>query len=141
MTTKVLIDVWIGVIAFILASVFAYWIERKPGKKVSPLIIWYRFPKFVLGYFLVSLILSAIAFTYPTVAAGQTAVAPVGNFGTTPFQVLFFTFTFTSIGMATRFSKLREVGLKKPFLIYFLALMFAIVWGGLMAYLFFSGLP
>jgi uncharacterized membrane protein YadS len=140
-TTKVLIDVWIGVIAFILASVFAYWIERKPGKKVSPLIIWYRFPKFVLGYFLVSLILSAIAFTYPTVAAGQTAVAPVGNFGTTPFQVLFFTFTFTSIGMATRFSKLREVGLKKPFLIYFLALMFAIVWGGLMAYLFFSGLP
>ncbi len=142
-TTKVLIDIWIGLIAFILSVVFTYWVERKPagGRRASPLIIWYRFPKFVLGYFLTSLVLSAIAFTYPTVAAGQTAVAPVSVFGTTPFQVMFFTFTVTSIGLATRFSKLREVGIKKPFLMYFVGLMFAIAWGGVVAYLYFGGLP
>ena len=78
-TTKVLIDVWIGLIALILAAVFTYYIDKKPGAKVDPMILWYRFPKFVLGYFFTSLVLSAIAFTYPTVAAGAAAVAPVAE--------------------------------------------------------------
>lgn len=75
-TTKVLIDLWIGLIAFTLSLVFTYRIDKKPGARVSPMIIWYRFPKFVLGYFFTSLVLSAIAFTYPTVAAGAKAVPP-----------------------------------------------------------------
>jgi len=140
-TTKVLIDVWIGLIALILATVFAYFIEKKPGAKIDPMILWYRFPKFVLGYFFTSLVLSAIAFTYPTVAAGAAAVAPVANFGAAPLQVIFFSLTFTSIGINTRFSALKQVGLRKPFAAYFIALLFAIVWGGILAYLFFGGLP
>ena len=140
-TTKVLIDVWIGLIALILATVFAYFIEKKPGAKVDPMILWYRFPKFVLGYFFTSLVLSAIAFTYPTVAAGAAAVAPVANFGAAPLQVIFFSLTFTSIGITTRFSALKQVGIRKPFAAYFIALLFAIVWGGILAYLFFGGLP
>jgi uncharacterized membrane protein YadS len=140
-TTKVLIDVWIGLIALILAAVFAYFIEKKPGAKVDPMILWYRFPKFVLGYFFTSLVLSAIAFTYPSVAAGAAAVAPVSTFGTSPLQVIFFSLTFTSIGITTRFSALRQVGIGKPFAAYFIALMFAILWGGILAYLFFGGLP
>jgi uncharacterized membrane protein YadS len=140
-TTKVLIDVWIGLIALILATVFAYFIEKKPGAKIDPMILWYRFPKFVLGYFFTSLVLSAIAFTYPTVAAGAAAVAPVANFGAAPLQVIFFSLTFTSIGINTRFSALKQVGIRKPFAAYFIALLFAIVWGGILAYLFFGGLP
>lgn len=140
-TTKVLIDVWIGLIALILAAVFAYFIEKRPGAKIDPMILWYRFPKFVLGYFFTSLVLSAIAFTSPTVAAGAAAVAPVSNFGTYPLQVIFFSLTFTSIGIATRFSALRQVGIRKPFAAYFIALLFAILWGGILAYLFFGGLP
>jgi len=140
-TTKVLMDVWIGLIALILATVFSYFVEKKPGAKVDPMILWYRFPKFVLGYFFTSLVLSAIAFTYPTVAAGAAAVAPVSNFGTTPLQVIFFSLTFTSIGINTRFSALRQVGLRRPSTAYLLALLFAIAWGGILTYLFFGGLP
>ena len=136
-TTKVMIDVWIGLIAFILAVVFAYRVEKKPGARASPLILWYRFPKFVLGYFFTSLVLSAIALGYPTVAAGAKAVAVVSSFGTSPLQVVFFALTFTSIGLTTRISALKEVGLRKPALSYFLALLFAILWGGLLAYLIF----
>jgi uncharacterized membrane protein YadS len=140
-TTKVLIDVWIGLIALILATVFNYFVEKKPGGRVDPMVLWYRFPKFVLGYFLTSLVLSAIALTYHTVAAGAAAVAAVSNFGTSPLQVIFFSLTFTSIGINTRFSALRQVGIRKPFTAYFMALLFAILWGGILAYLFFSGLP
>ena len=143
-TQKVMIDIWIGLIAFILAVVFVYFIERKPtdtGAKarVSPLVIWYRFPKFVLGYIFTSAVLSLIATTYPTLKAGQTAVAAVSTFGTSPLQVMFFGFTFLAIGIATRFANLKQVGIGRPALAYVLTLTFAIVWGGLLAWYFFPG--
>ena len=143
-TQKVMIDIWIGLIAFILAVVFVYFIERKPtdtGAKarVSPLVIWYRFPKFVLGYIFTSAVLSLVATTYPTLKAGQTAVAAVSTFGTSPLQVMFFGFTFLAIGIATRFANLKQVGIGRPALAYVLTLTFAIVWGGLLAWYFFPG--
>ena len=143
-TQKVMIDIWIGLIAFILAIVFVYFIDKRPtdtGAKarVSPLVIWYRFPKFVLGYIFTSAVLSAIALTYPTIAAGQSAVGAVATFGTSPLQVMFFGFTFVAIGIATRFSNLRQVGIGRPVVAYALTLTFAIVWGGLLAWYFFPG--
>ena len=143
-TQKVMIDIWIGLIAFILAAVFVYFIEKKPANggaqtRVSPLVIWYRFPKFVLGYIFTSAFLSAIAVTYPTLAAGQKAVGAVATFGTAPLQVMFFGFTFVAIGIATRFSNLKQVGIGRPVLAYALTLLFAIVWGGLLAGFFFPG--
>jgi uncharacterized membrane protein YadS len=137
-TTKVLMDIWIGLIAFILAIVFAYFVERRQGAKVSPMVLWYRFPKFVLGYLFTSIAVSALAFTYPTVAAGESAVTVISNFGTTPLQVAFFTFTFMSIGITARVSNLRQVELEKPLVTYVIALLFAIVWGGILAYIFFA---
>ena len=103
------------------------------------MVIWYRFPKFVLGYIFTSAVLSIIAFTYPTVAAGQAAVAPVATFGTSPLQVMFFGFTFVAIGITTRFSNLKLVGIGKPVLAYVLTLLFAIVWGGILAGWLFPG--
>ena len=145
-TQKVMIDIWIGLIAFILAIVFVYFVERKQGAngpagsaaaRVSPLIIWYRFPKFVLGYIFTSAVLSIIALTYSTVKAGQAAVAPIAANGTTPLQVMFFAFTFVAIGIATRFANLKQVGIGKPALAYVLTLTFAIIWGGILAWYFF----
>ncbi len=49
--TKVMIDVWIGLIAFVLAAVWAYKFGKHTGAGAG--ILWYRFPKFVLGYFTV----------------------------------------------------------------------------------------
>lgn len=61
--TKVMIDIWIGVISFILATIWVYKVTNKQkttNTKVSPKVLWYRFPKFVLGYIATSLILSEL---------------------------------------------------------------------------------
>jgi hypothetical protein len=58
---------------FLLAAVWAYKFSgsvRNDGSKSAttkpiPRVLWYRFPKFVLGYIATSAVLSAIAFTYP----------------------------------------------------------------------------
>ena len=51
--TKIWIDVFIGVWAFVLAIVWIRNVEKRAGAvSVSPMEIWFRFPKFVLGYFL-----------------------------------------------------------------------------------------
>jgi len=135
--TKVMIDVWIGVIAFLLAAVWAYRFG-KTGANASPRVLWYRFPKFVLGYIATSAVLSAIAFTYPSVAAGAKAVAPVVTFGTDPLRVAFFMFTFLAIGLNTRFSRFKEIGIGKPAAVYAISLLIAIIWGGFVSYLFFG---
>jgi hypothetical protein len=49
-TVKVFIDVFIGVWAFVLAVVWATFIDRRPGDKVRAREIWQRCPKFVIGY-------------------------------------------------------------------------------------------
>jgi len=136
--TKVMIDVWIGVIAFLLAAIWAYRYGKKTGAKVGTGVLWYRFPKFVLGYFITSAVLSAIAFTYPTVADGAKAVAPVVSFGTDPLRVAFFMFTFLAIGLNTRFSRFKDIGIGTPTAVYAISLVVAIIWGGFISYLFFG---
>jgi hypothetical protein len=70
-TTKIFIDVFIGVWAFVLAIIWCAKIECKPGEKVRVSEIWSRFPKFVIGYVLTFLIMLAI--TLPA----SKAVTPV----------------------------------------------------------------
>ncbi len=48
----------IGVVAFLLATYFVIKVERKPSERPSPAMIWQRFPKFVLGFVLVSILAS-----------------------------------------------------------------------------------
>jgi len=141
--TKVMIDIWIGVISFILAAIWVYKVRNKQkttttNSKVSPKLLWYRFPKFILGYIATSLILSAIAFTYPSVAAGAKAVAPIAIYGTEPLRTMFFSFTFLAIGLNTQFSRFREISLKTPIIVYGISLFIAIIWGGIISYLFFG---
>lgn len=60
-TTKLFIDIFISIWAFILAYIWCAKIECKPGEKVSASEIWRRFPKFVMAYaitFIVILIIS-----------------------------------------------------------------------------------
>lgn len=60
-TTKIFIDIFIGVWAFILAIIWCAKIECKPGEKVRAGEIWHRFPKFVLGYALTFFIMLIVA--------------------------------------------------------------------------------
>jgi uncharacterized membrane protein YadS len=137
--TKVMIDIWIGVISFLLATVWTYRVRNKQtNTNVGLGVLWYRFPKFILGYIATSVVLSAIALTYPSVAAGAKAVAPVVSFGTEPLRVAFFSFTFLAIGLNTRFSKFKQIGLKTPVTVYAISLAIAIIWGGIVSYLLFG---
>ncbi len=51
-TTKLFIDIFISIWAFLLAYLWCAYVECKPGERVSFGEIWRRFPKFVLAYFI-----------------------------------------------------------------------------------------
>jgi uncharacterized integral membrane protein (TIGR00698 family) len=107
-------DVWIGIWAFTLAIVATTRWERT-GVSTRPDAgdIWRRFPKFVLG-FLVASILVTIAASGYSYADYKRVVQPTL---VAPLQVLrvwAFIFTFLSIGLTTRFRDLVRGG-AKPF--------------------------
>ena len=154
--TKIFIDIFIGVWAFILAIIWVYWIERKPGEKVEKLEIWYRFPKFVIGYFLTFFIVLVIAsaavhayaqahgigdITKLTDEQFKEALAPYAlavKSEMNNFRRIFFALTFFSIGLISDFSTLRREGLGRLALVYFVCLFGFILWIGLfISWLFF----
>ncbi len=136
--TKVMIDIWIGVISFILASIWAYKFKKDPNVKPSPKVLWYKFPKFVLGYLATSVILSLIVLTFHSTADGAKAVAPIVTFGTDPLRTAFFAFTFLAIGLHTKFSRFKEIKLRTPVAVYAISLVIAIAWGGVVSWLLFA---
>jgi uncharacterized membrane protein YadS len=106
--TKIWIDMFIGVWAFLLALVWVYKVERRPGQsRVGAMEIWHRFPKFVLGYLLTWFVYLALSTLGPALAeaARQGAAAVEG-----PMRKMMFMLTFVSIGVITDFSKLRGMG-------------------------------
>jgi uncharacterized membrane protein YadS len=66
-------DIWIGIWAFVLSIVSVVFWERKkkakeqggPRGRLGFSVVWERFPKFVLGFFAASIIMSLIAATPP----------------------------------------------------------------------------
>jgi uncharacterized integral membrane protein (TIGR00698 family) len=107
-------DVWIGVWAFVLSLVAATRWERTGIEgRARAGQIWDRFPKFVLGFLLASVIVTVFAsgYAYPeykkSVVPGLVA----------PLQVLrtwAFVLCFLSIGLTTRLREFASVG-AKPF--------------------------
>jgi len=137
-TVKVFIDIFIAIWVFLLAIIWTRYIEHKPGEKVSAVEIWHRFPKFVLGYaatfVLVLLIgLGAAEATAKTLEEGVKAADT--------FRGIFFALTFFSIGLASNFRKLREEGMGRLALVYFVCLFGFIIWIALfISWLFFHGI-
>ena len=83
--------------------------------------IWFRFPKFVLGYFIAWLVFFGIASSWP-------ALAPTLDEGTavvqSPMRTMLFMLTFVAMGVMTDFAKLKGMG--KIALLYGLALVVVI---------------
>ena len=116
--TKIWIDVFIGVWAFVLALVWVYKVDKRAGAvSIGAGEIWYRFPKFVLGYFVATLSYLAIATTWPdqaaTLASGTSVVQ-------SPMRTMLFMLTFVAMGVSTDFSRLKGMG--KLALLYAIAL-------------------
>jgi len=122
--TKIWIDMFIGLWAFVLAMVWVYRIERKPGELVQASEIWHRFPKFVLGYFFTWIVYLGILFLTPHLAdLAKVGAVPVEK----GMRKLFFMLTFVSIGLITDFKKLAEAKFGKMVLVYLIALFVFII--------------
>jgi len=106
-------DIWIGIWAFVLAIIATTRWEVKEGQKPQAAEIWWRFPKFVIGFILASVIMTIIASQY-SFADYNKIVDPLL---VTPIKTLrtwAFIFCFFSIGLTTRFRELAATG-AKPF--------------------------
>ncbi len=120
--TKVWIDVFIGIWTFVLALIWVYKVEKRPGRRtVGPSEIWFRFPKFVLGYLIAWLSFVAIASLSPQ--AGEALDAGTAALQS-PMRHMMFMLTFVAIGIITDFSKLKGMG--RLALLYAIALTFVI---------------
>ena len=71
---------------------------------------------------------------------GTIAAAKSGSGSGNVFRVLFFVFTFFTIGVVSNFKKLLEEGIGKLMIVYVVALFGFIIWVGLfISWLFFHG--
>jgi len=135
-TVKVFIDVFIGIWAFLLALIWVYRIDRKPGERVPVAEIGRRFPKFVLGYFVLFLALLGAALNWPEALPGLKAATAEAEV----FRKLFFVMTFFTIGLASNLRRLWAEGIGRLALVYVISLFGFIIWIGLaISWLFFHG--
>lgn len=100
---KMIQNILIGFIAFFVAIFFATRVDRtEGGAKVGASEIWKRFPKFIVGFFVASLIASFII--QPLCGADQVSAI---NKVLDQYKNWCFVLAFTSIGLDTNF---RQIG-------------------------------
>ena len=131
-TIKMIQNILIGVTAF---GVAVYWVARvektDSGTRPNAMEIWYRFPKFVIGFVAASIVFSIL---YETLPGGDILVRTMQG-STKTLRGWFFCLAFVSIGLETDFRKLTHF-LKggKPLMLYLagqtlnLILTFAMAW-------------
>jgi len=104
-------NVLIGVAAFFLALYFVVVVERKPDERPSAGIIWQRFPKFVLGFILVSILASVGLIVGDQVKAVEA------------WSKWAFAFAFFCIGLELSFKEIGKMGWP-PVIVYAAATVF-----------------
>ena len=96
-------NILIGFIAFFVAVFFATRVDRNSDQKVGAGEIWYRFPKFIIGFFVASLVASFIILPL----AGSSQVAAI-NGVLDQYKNWAFVLAFTSIGLDTNFKEIAK---------------------------------
>ncbi|MEW6546494.1 MAG: putative sulfate exporter family transporter [Bacillota bacterium] len=120
----------IGVVAFILALYFTTVVERKnggTGERPSARVIWDRFPKFVIGFVVASVIVS--------LGWLSKDVVKVVN----DLRSWLFTLAFVCIGLELSFAEFKRLGFG-PTVVYVIATIFNTVLALGVAYLVFGGI-
>lgn len=120
----------IGVAAFILVIWWTMKAGATTGERPSAGIIWERFPKFVLGFLVVSAIFS---FFLPDDVVRGTRSA------LTELRTWWFALAFVCIGLETRFVELAGMEGGRPALAFIAAQALNVFWTLLLAYLLFGG--
>ncbi len=135
-TIKMIQNILIGIIAFVVATLWVTRVEKKPGaKKPSPWEIWFRMPKFIVGFIVASLVFSFLL----TPAIGSDGVSGVLKFSKV-FRSEFFALAFVSIGLHSNFRELGKYFTKgKPLHLYWVGQIFNIGLTLLIAWLLLGG--
>jgi uncharacterized integral membrane protein (TIGR00698 family) len=130
-------DIWIGIWAFVLALVATTRWEVREGAKPNPAEIWWRFPKFVIGFVIASILVTIIASN-----AGQQlykeAVKPLLVEPIKDLRTWAFIFCFFSIGLTTRFRELAATG-AKPFWAFTSGVVVNVLLGFVLSTIVFAG--
>ena len=128
-------NILIGFIAFFVALFFTTRVENTPGKKVGAGEIWTRFPKFILGFFVASIVASFII----QPLAGGSEIKAINNV-LSQYKNWAFVLAFTSIGLDTDFRSIaRQMHGGKVVWLYVVGQLFNIVLTFLAVWLLLSG--
>jgi uncharacterized integral membrane protein (TIGR00698 family) len=107
-------DIWLGIWSFAFALIACLkWEKEECGTRPKASEIWWRFPKFVLGFFVASVIITIIASGY-SLQDYEKILKPELIKPIKSLRSWAFIFCFLSIGLTTRFRELASAG-KKPF--------------------------
>lgn len=108
-------DVWIGIWALVLSIVASLYWNDDGGVRghADAGEIWRRFPKFVIGFLLASVVTTAFSSGHPF-AEYKKAIEPLLVIPVKNLRTWSFVFCFLSIGLTTRFSTLAKAS-ARPF--------------------------
>lgn len=136
---KMIQNILIGVVAFCVAVFWVTKVDRDPkGPRPNAMEIWYRFPKFIVGFVGASLVFSFILVP----ALGSTAVEKdiIGAM-TKTLRGWLFCLAFVSIGLESNFRDLAgQVVGGKPIWLYIIGQSFNLVLTLFAAWLAFGGI-
>lgn len=122
-------NILLGFAAFALSL---WWSFRDDTTHERPTakVIWDRFPKFVLGFMVASLVFSFLV-DESMIKATKSAVGGL--------RTIWFSLAFVCIGLETKFMDLLEMEEGRPFFAFVLAQGFNLVWTYILALLIFGG--
>jgi uncharacterized integral membrane protein (TIGR00698 family) len=124
-------NVLIGFAAFLLSL---WWTMKKSGEnreKPSVGVIWERFPKFVLGFMVASLVFSFLV--SPGLVKETKSVV-------SGLRTAWFAMAFVSIGLETKFTDLWSMENGRPLVAFLGAQFVNVIWTLVLAYLIFGGI-
>jgi uncharacterized membrane protein YadS len=103
-------DLWIGIWSVVFAAIATFvWEKGQTGRAPDAREVWWRFPKFVIGFFAASLLMSAFTSSF-SAADFNSTVRPNVLAPLVSLRTWTFIFCFLSIGLTTRFRDLHVVG-------------------------------
>ncbi|MDR6843964.1 putative sulfate exporter family transporter [Flavobacterium granuli] len=125
-------NVLLGIAAFAISLYWTYThntSEEVAVSKPTLRIIWERFPKFVIGFIVASLVFSFLV----SVETRDVVKESLKN-----LQSIWFALAFTSIGLETNFKDLFNSNTKKPFYAFLVAQLFNVIITLIIAYILFG---
>jgi uncharacterized integral membrane protein (TIGR00698 family) len=140
---KMIQNILIGVLAFVIAVVWVTKVERDPdAPRPSVMEIWYRFPKFIVGFLAASLVFSFVLI--PAFGGGNAGLGAVESnvIGavTKTCRSWLFCMAFVAIGLESNFRQLAsQLAGGKPIILYLVGQTFNLILTLLAAYIAFGG--